>query len=107
LDTSIGRDFTLTEKLKLQYRFEAFNIMNHANFTSYSTGMGFYNPSTRYFNGTGTAGGTKSLFPTPALNWGMATNQMGMSGQGGMLGVLPIFSTGGPRSIQMSLKLVY
>jgi hypothetical protein len=105
LDASIGRDFTLTEKLKLQYRFEAFNIMNHANFTSYSTGMGFYNPATKYNNGT--AGGTKALFPTPAVNWGMATAQMGMSGQGGMLGILPIFSTGGPRSVQMSLKLVF
>jgi hypothetical protein len=105
LDTSIGRDFKLREKVKLQYRFEAFNIMNHANLTGYSTGMGFYNPATKYNNGT--AGGTKVLFPTPAVNWGMATAQMGMSGQGGMLGMLPIFSTGGPRSIQMALKLVY
>jgi hypothetical protein len=105
LDTSVGRDFKLREKLKLQYRFEAYNILNHANLTSYSTSMGFYNPSTKYNNGT--AGGTKALFPTPAVNWGMATAQMGMSGQGGMLGMMPIFSTGGSRSVQMALKLVY
>jgi hypothetical protein len=105
LDTSIGRDFKLRENLKLQYRMEAYNIFNHSNLGSYSAGMGFYNPSTKYNNGT--AGGTKALFPTPAVNWGMATAQMGMSGQGGTLGMMPIFSSGGSRSVQMALKLVF
>jgi hypothetical protein len=105
LDTSLGRDFKVRERLKLQYRFEAYNIMNHANLTSYSTGMGFYNPNTKYNNGT--AGGAKALFPTPAVYWGMAQAQMGMSGSGGMAGMMPVFSTGGSRSVQMALKLVY
>jgi hypothetical protein len=105
LDTSLGRDFKLREQLKLQYRFQAFNIMNHSNLTSYNTGMGFYNPLTKYNNGT--AGGTKALFPAIPVNWGMAAQQMGMQGSGGMSGMLPLFSTGGSRSIQMALKLVY
>jgi len=35
-DLSIGKNFTLTEKVKLQLRLDAFNSLNHTNLTSFS-----------------------------------------------------------------------
>ena len=92
-DASIGRDFKLTERFKLQYRAEMFNALNHPNFTGYSVGMGYYSPSFK---------------PSPIPStFGKATSMAGSGGQGGLLGMLPIFSNGGPRSVQMALKLVF
>ncbi len=92
-DTSIGRDFKLTERFKLQYRAEMFNALNHPNFTGYSVGMGFYSPAFK-------------PAPLPST-FGRATSMAGSGGQGGLLGMLPLFSNGGPRSVQMALKLVF
>ena len=93
-DASIGRDFKLTERYKLQYRAEMFNALNHPNFGGYSVGLGYYSP----------------LFPPSPLSattYGRATSMLGTGGQGGLLGMLPLFSNGGPRSVQMALKLVF
>jgi hypothetical protein len=92
-DVSIGRDFKITERFKLQYRAEMFNALNHPNFTGYSVGMSYYSPA----------------FPPAALpsTFGRATSMAGSGGQGGLLGALPLFANGGPRSIQMALKLVF
>ena len=93
-DTSIGRDFKLTERYKLQYRAEMFNALNHPNFTGYSVGLGYFNPV--------------SAPPKPsATTFGRATSMLGTGGQGGLLGMIPLFSNGGPRSVQMALKLVF
>jgi hypothetical protein len=94
LDSSIGRDFKLTERYKLQYRAELFNILNHPNFTNYAAGMGFVSAA-------------PAALPKPAASWGKATSLLGLGGQGGTLGMIPLFSTGGPRSVQMALKLVF
>jgi hypothetical protein len=92
-DTSIGRDFKLTERFKLQYRAEMFNALNHPNFAVYSVGMSYYSPAFK-------------PAPLPST-WGRATSMAGSGGQGGLLGMLPLFSNGGPRSVQMALKLVF
>jgi hypothetical protein len=92
-DASIGRDIKLTERFKLQYRAEMFNTLNHPNFTGYSVGLGYYSPAFK---------------PSPLPStFGRATSMLGSGGQGGLLGTLPIFSNGGPRSVQMALKLVF
>ncbi len=39
LDISVARRFALTERLGLQIRAEAFNLMNHTNFTGPNTGL--------------------------------------------------------------------
>lgn len=93
-DSTIGRDFKLTERFKLQYRAEFYNIFNHPNFGGYDSGLGFYSP-------------TYGNFPEDPNFFGRATTLLGTSGQGGTLGMIPLFSNGGPRSIQMALKLVY
>ena len=78
MDMAIRRDFPIHERLKLQFRAEAFNIFNHPNF-------GNINP---YFGQT---------------TFGQATATLASS-----LGVLtPLYQQGGPRSMQFALKLVF
>jgi hypothetical protein len=78
LDLTLRRQFRLTEGLNLQFRTEAFNLFNQANFA---------NPS-----GILTS-----------QNFGRAT-QILASGLGGLS---PLFQIGGPRSIQLALKLQF
>lgn len=84
LDTTLRRRFHLTERLALQARADFFNIFNHPNF----------GPPTSYM--------TSPLF-------GQATQMLGASlGAGGQTGGLnPLYQIGGPRSIQLALKLQF
>ena len=52
MDTSLLKDFRVTERTGLQFRAEALNVINHANFA---------NPSTT--NGSKTFGEITSLVP--------------------------------------------
>ncbi len=78
LDIALRRQFNLTERLNLQFRADAFNLFNQVNFA---------NPT-----GILTSG-----------NFGRAT-QILASGLGGLS---PLFQIGGPRSIQLALKLQF
>ena len=78
VDVALRRDFKLAEALKLQFRLDAFNLFNHANFA----------------NPTGIL--TSAIF-------GRAT-QMLSSGLGGLS---PLYQIGGPRSLQLALKLQF
>ena len=78
VDLSIGRRFALTERLNLQFRADAFNFLNHPNFT----------------NPTGSV-----QFPS-----GLLSQQMLNQGLGGLSA---IFQEGGPRSLQLSLRLTF
>jgi hypothetical protein len=78
MDLAVRREFPIYERLKLQFRAEAFNVFNHPNF-------GYIDP---YLGD-----------PT----FGQATGTLNTS-----LGVLnPLYQTGGPRSIQLALKLIF
>ena len=79
LDLSIARKFRLTERLSLQFRADAFNLLNHPNFT---------NPAgyTQYGS------------------FGLQSQQMLNQGLGGLSA---IFQEGGPRSLQLSLRLTF
>jgi hypothetical protein len=79
LDTSIARKFTLGAERALQLRADAFNILNHPNFT---------NPYA--YVGLGAA-----YLESPA----MANHGLG--------GLNPLFQEGGPRSLQISLRLTF
>jgi hypothetical protein len=87
MDIAVRRDFPIHERLKLQFRAEAFNIFNHPNFGSINANCA----------GTpGTPGCTNPQF-------GQATSTLANS-----LGVLsPLYQMGGPRSMQFALKLVF
>lgn len=79
VDLSLGRKFALTDRLNLQFRADAFNVFNHPNFT---------NPQA--FVGVGNA----FLQSSSMLNQGLG-------------GLNPLFQQGGPRSLQLSLKLSF
>jgi hypothetical protein len=78
MDLAVRRDFPIHERLKLQFRAEAFNIFNHPNF-------GFVNP----YLGQPTFGQA-----TATLNTSLGT-------------LNPLYQMGGPRSLQFALKLLF
>jgi hypothetical protein len=82
VDSSIARNFPITERLNLQFRADAFNLLNHPNFTN-PAGYIAYGPS--------------QLRSPAMLNQGLSS--------GG--GLNPLFQQGGPRSLQLSLKLTF
>lgn len=82
LDFSLRRQFKLTEKYTLQFRADLFNVFNHPNF-----------------------GDPDSLFESETF--GESVTMLGQSlGSGGIeTGFSPLYQIGGPRSIQLALKL--
>lgn len=83
-DLSLRRDFRFNEHRSVQLRIEAFNLLNQANF---SDPMRFL---------------ASPLFGTSQsmLNLMLGTGSPGS-------GMAPVFQTGGPRSVQVSLRLKF
>ena len=86
-DFAVHREFGIHKSLKLQFRAELFNVLNHPNF--------------------GPPIGDLSGFSGP---FGQSTQMLGQSLAGGNLGAgafSPLYQLGGPRSIQLGLKLSF
>ena len=79
VDMSIGRKFPLRERVNLEFRADAFNVLNHPNFTN---PLGYIQFGDTY------------LQSLQMLNQGLG-------------GLNPIFQQGGPRSLQLSLRLSF
>lgn len=79
VDLSLMRKFPLTEHLNLQFRADAFNVLNHPNFANPFAFVG---------------GDPSNLQSSQMLNQGLG-------------GLNPLFQEGGPRSLQLSLKLSF
>jgi hypothetical protein len=77
VDLSIARKFPITERLNLQFRADAFNLLNHPNFSN----------------------------PYAILQYGSIAFQSSMMLNQGLGGQNSLFQQGGPRSLQLSLKL--
>ncbi|MET0623346.1 MAG: TonB-dependent receptor, partial [Pyrinomonadaceae bacterium] len=82
LDLAVGRQFALSERTRLQLRAEVFNVSNHPNF-----GDPVGDLQSRLF--------------------GLSTQTLARSlGTGGINGGLsPLYQVGGPRSVQLALRL--
>lgn len=83
-DLTIRRQFHFTEKVSLQFRAEFFNIFNHPNF----------GPPTNTLSSPLFGQSTQTL-----------ANSLGTGGISG--GFNPLYQIGGPRSIQLALKLQF
>jgi hypothetical protein len=84
VDLTLRRQFQLWERLALQARADFFNIFNHPNF-----------------------GSPINYLSSP--QFGQSTQMLGTSlGSGGAnSGLNPLYQVGGPRSVQMALKLLF
>jgi hypothetical protein len=80
-DLSLARKFRIGERVDLQFRADAFNVLNHPNFA---------NPPGFYLSDSFTA----YLQSISTLNEGLG-------------GLNPLFQEGGPRSLQLSLRLSF
>ena len=78
VDLSINRKFSITERLNLQCRADAFNLFNHPNFTNPQGGLS----------------SSGALLSESTLNTGLG-------------GLNSLFQEGGPRTLQLSLKLAF
>ena len=83
-DVAFQRQFRLTENLGLRFRSEFFNIFNHPNF-----------------------GNPNNTLTSPLFGHSTQTlaNSLGSGGANG--GFNPLYQIGGPRSIQLALKLQF
>jgi TonB dependent receptor len=83
-DITVRRQFRFTERLGLQVRGDFFNILNHPNF-----------------------GSPINFLTSPQFGQStqMLANYLGSGGQSG--GLNPLYQIGGPRSIQLALKLQF
>jgi len=79
VDASLGRKFRLSDRFNLQFHADAFNVLNHPSFTNPQANLDF---------------GPAYLSSTQMLNQGLG-------------GLNPLFQEGGPRSLQLSLKLSF
>jgi hypothetical protein len=84
VDLSVHRTFRVNERIRLQFRSDFFNAFNHPNFA---------NPSSTY---------------TPATSFGVVTSMLGKAlnaTAGG--GFNSLYQIGGPRSVQLSMRLAF
>ena len=89
LDLSVTKTFKYKERLTAQFRAEAFNILNHTNISNVQGGPGgdggFSDPSA-----LGSSGGFGFRNQTPDVTSSNA-----------------VLGSGGPRAIQLGLKLIF
>lgn len=85
-DFSVHRDFAIREPLKLQFRAEMFNLLNHPNF----------GPPLNQFGGAGFGLSSQTL-----------AESLSGAGSAGAGGFNPLYQIGGPRSIQLALKFQF
>jgi hypothetical protein len=83
-DVGLRRQFRLTEMVGLRFRAEFFNILNHPNF-----------------------GNPNSDLTSPLFGRSTQTLASSLGSGGSNRGFNPLYQIGGPRSIQLALKLQF
>ena len=84
MNFGVRREFAIYEQLKLQFRAEAFNLFNHPNF-----------------------GNPNNSLTSPLFGRSTATLASSLGSGGANGGFNPLYQIGGPRSIQLALKLQF
>jgi len=87
IDLSLRRQFSFGDRYKLQWRADVFNALNHPNFGLNTSPTGVL---------------TSSLFGQSNSMYGSSLGSGGLRG-----GFNPLYQLGGPRSMQLSMKLLF
>ena len=90
LDLALRRELSLTERIKLQFRAEFFNLFNHPN-----------------FGDPGSAASNTNLLSNPSFGLSTTTLSQSLGGGGLNGGFSSLYQIGGPRSIQLSAKIQF
>jgi hypothetical protein len=90
-DFAVHRDFPIRESLKLQFRAEMFNVLNHPNFGQPIGDL----TSPQFIN------------PQFGLSTQILAQSLGGYGTQGSGALSSLYQFGGPRSIQFALKLTF
>lgn len=91
-DVALSRTFAFSERIKLRFKAEAFNVVNHPMFASPVTLMGTKNANGSFTANTQFGTFDRMLNRTPA-------------GEG--IALSSLYAPGGPRSIQLSARLSF
>jgi hypothetical protein len=94
VDLAVRRRFSLTERVGLEARVEAFNLFNHPNFSPEANQLGSV---------------TFSGQPVLQNGFGVSQSILAQGLQSGTpgFGFSPLYQIGGPRSLQLALKLQF
>jgi hypothetical protein len=97
LDLALRRQFDFNERVNLQVRAEAFNLLNHPNFDDPAATLSFLGAS---------PGAATAFRPDPYFGRSVSARGGGeWVGQAGGFG--PFYTAGGARTVQLSLKLTF
>jgi hypothetical protein len=89
VDLAVRRDFSIHDRLKLQFRAEAFNVFNHPNFGTINATYCSPVPTSPNF--------------APGCTFGQTQGTLA----NGLGGLNALYQMGGPRSLQLSLRLSF
>jgi hypothetical protein len=81
-DLALRREFTITERVRTTFRVEAFNLFNQANFGAINTNL-------------------QTATATRPFGWATGTQAAQLGGMN------PLYQTGGPRSMQLALRVQF
>ena len=99
-DLSIEKTFSIKERARIQLRADAFNVFNHANFTSENTTLNF----NAYPNTNGIVTGSPTITST-ALGRN-ANGSLNVTGFGTVTSPAA-GAPGGPRVLQLIVKFMF
>lgn len=93
-DLGIRRRFPVNERVAFQLNVDAFNVINHPNFAPETNRLGTVAPDGTFFSADG---------------FGISSSMLGRGLQRGAFGsgFSPLYQIGGPRSMQLGLKLEF